>query len=196
MGPEQTAPIGSSLIWVHTVCHRGFLNISADEKSRRILLLLAHKGLNPLFLLIAVSSLRYPISFHTCSNFCHLLMIFANSLDSDQDRLNVGPDLEPNCLTWKQFFETANMILKKSADDKKSMKNYPAAVCKGNCQMKNVAACKERAKQMILYQDQRRVQRCSRALVVLMPGFIHTNKDRYQNIERPRKLALLNRPQD
>ena len=31
--PEQTAPIcsnRSSLIWVHTVCHRGFLNISAD----------------------------------------------------------------------------------------------------------------------------------------------------------------------
>ena len=33
--PEQTAP-RSSLIWVHTVCHRGFLNISADEKSRRL----------------------------------------------------------------------------------------------------------------------------------------------------------------
>ena len=26
--PEQR----SSLIWVHTVCHRGFLNISTDEK--------------------------------------------------------------------------------------------------------------------------------------------------------------------
>ena len=26
--PEQ-----SSLIWVHTVCHRGFLHISADEKA-------------------------------------------------------------------------------------------------------------------------------------------------------------------
>ena len=37
MDPEQTAPI---LIWVHTVCHRGFLNISADEKSRRLLLCL------------------------------------------------------------------------------------------------------------------------------------------------------------
>ena len=36
--PDQTAPI----IWVHTVCHRGFLNISADEKSRRLLLQLAH----------------------------------------------------------------------------------------------------------------------------------------------------------
>ena len=30
VNPDQTAP---SLIWVHTVYHRGFLNISADEKS-------------------------------------------------------------------------------------------------------------------------------------------------------------------
>ena len=44
MDPEQTAP-RSSLIWVHTVCHRGFLNNSADEKSRRLLLRLAHLGL-------------------------------------------------------------------------------------------------------------------------------------------------------
>ena len=35
--PEQTAPMGSSLIWVHTVCHRGFLNISADEKSIQLI---------------------------------------------------------------------------------------------------------------------------------------------------------------
>ena len=41
MDPEQTAH-RSSLIWVHTVCHRGFLNISADEKSRRLLLRLEH----------------------------------------------------------------------------------------------------------------------------------------------------------
>ena len=30
--PEQTAPM-SSLIWVYTVCHGGFLNTSADEKA-------------------------------------------------------------------------------------------------------------------------------------------------------------------
>ena len=35
MDPEQTAP-RSSLIWVHTVCQRGFLDISADKKSRRL----------------------------------------------------------------------------------------------------------------------------------------------------------------
>ena len=33
MDPEQTAP-RSSLIWVHTVCHVGFLNISADKKKQ------------------------------------------------------------------------------------------------------------------------------------------------------------------
>ena len=29
----------------------------------------------------------------------NLLIIFANSLDSDQARQNVGHDLDPNCLT-------------------------------------------------------------------------------------------------
>ena len=38
--PEQT-----DLIWVHTVCHRFFLNISADKKNRRLLLRLVHQGL-------------------------------------------------------------------------------------------------------------------------------------------------------
>ena len=31
--------------------------------------------------------------------FWRLLITFANSLDQDQDRQNVGPDLEPNYLT-------------------------------------------------------------------------------------------------
>ena len=30
---------------------------------------------------------------------CRLLITFANSLDPDQDRQNVGPDLDPNYLT-------------------------------------------------------------------------------------------------
>ena len=38
-------------------------------------------------------------SFLASGNFCHLLITFANSFDSDQDRQNVGPDLDPNCLT-------------------------------------------------------------------------------------------------
>ena len=32
-------------------------------------------------------------------DFCRLLITFAKSLDPDQDRQNVGPDLDPNRLT-------------------------------------------------------------------------------------------------
>ena len=32
-------------------------------------------------------------------DFCWLLISFAKSLDPDQARQNVGPDLDPNCLT-------------------------------------------------------------------------------------------------
>ena len=53
-------------------------------------------------------------------------MTFANnSLDPDQAQQNVGPDLDPDCLTiwcyfWKKFF-FKKLILKrkKSADNKK-----------------------------------------------------------------------------
>ena len=41
-------------------------------------------------------------------NFCHLLISFTNSLDPDQDRQNVGPDLEHNRLKYyytEIFFE-------------------------------------------------------------------------------------------
>ena len=32
------------------------------------------------------------------NHFCHLLITFANCLDPDQARQNIGPDLDPNCL--------------------------------------------------------------------------------------------------
>ena len=38
-------------------------------------------------------------SLPACSDFCHLLITFANSLEPDQARHNVAPDLDPNCLT-------------------------------------------------------------------------------------------------
>ena len=38
-------------------------------------------------------------SLPASGNFCHLLITFANSFDPDQTRQNVGPDLDPNCLT-------------------------------------------------------------------------------------------------
>ena len=39
------------------------------------------------------------LTLPTSGNFCHLLITFANSFDPDQARQNVGPDLDPNCLT-------------------------------------------------------------------------------------------------
>ena len=47
-------------------------------------------------------------SLPAIGEFHHPLITFANSLDPDQDRQNVGPDLDPNCLilwlsSWKNF---------------------------------------------------------------------------------------------
>ena len=38
-------------------------------------------------------------SLSTRGNLCCLLITFANSLDPDPARKNVGPELDPNCLT-------------------------------------------------------------------------------------------------
>ena len=62
-------------------------------------------------------------SFPAVGDFCLLLINFANSLDPDQAWQNVGPDLDPNCLTlwwysWKIFLK--KLILKKFTDDKKA----------------------------------------------------------------------------
>ena len=38
-------------------------------------------------------------------DFCRLLITFANSLDPDQARQNVGPDLDLNCLTVMVFLK-------------------------------------------------------------------------------------------
>ena len=38
-------------------------------------------------------------SFHASGDSFRLLITFANSLDPDQDLQNVGPKLDPNCLT-------------------------------------------------------------------------------------------------
>ena len=60
-------------------------------------------------------------------DFCCLLIIFANSLDPDQARQHVGPDLDPNCLTlwwysWKIFLKKLVLKKKKSKNDKKACK--------------------------------------------------------------------------
>ena len=45
-------------------------------------------------------------SILSSSNFCHLLISFATSLDPDQDQQNVGPDLDP------KLFDTLKVFLK------------------------------------------------------------------------------------
>ena len=51
----------------------------------------------------------YPQNFVNSAYYRCLLINFANSLDPDQARQNVRPDLDPNCLTLKvvlkEFFE-------------------------------------------------------------------------------------------
>ena len=64
-------------------------------------------------------------SFPARGELCRLLMIFANSLDPDQARQNVGPDLDPNrfkllLFSWNMFWKYESW--KKSADDKTSWK--------------------------------------------------------------------------
>ena len=65
-------------------------------------------------------------SFPASDDFCRLLITFANSLDPDQDLQNVGPDLNPTCLTFLILFLKENLEIKfieKSTDDSKNMKN-------------------------------------------------------------------------
>ena len=52
-----------------------------------------------LSVMIWIQTVRYSDSVPESGNCCHLLITFANSLDPDQDRQNVCPDLDPNCLT-------------------------------------------------------------------------------------------------
>ena len=92
--PDQTAPIGAvcsgstlfASILISSVMLGNYLQqtTSADNIFRCIFLLCA----------LRVNS------FFANSDFCHLMMIaFAKGLDPDQYRQNVGPDLDPNCLT-------------------------------------------------------------------------------------------------
>ena len=75
-------------------------------------------------------------SFPASGDFFRLLITFANSLDPDQPRQNVGPvgpDLDPNCLTlwwysWKIFLKKKRKI-KNNSQMTKSMQSYPG--CKG-----------------------------------------------------------------
>ena len=88
-GPRSDCSYMSSLFWVHTVCFYTYFicNVrqlfAADDLSRR--------HFQMLFFLCALK---------VNGDFCRLLLTFANSLDPDQDGQNVGPDLDPNSLTF------------------------------------------------------------------------------------------------
>ena len=49
--------------------------------------------------LLLVRAKQGRISSLASGHFCRLLITFAISLDPDQDRQHVGPDIDPNCLT-------------------------------------------------------------------------------------------------
>ena len=51
------------------------------------------------------------LTLPTSGNFCHLPITFANSFDADQARRNVGPDLDPNCLTMFNGIEKYGTII-------------------------------------------------------------------------------------
>ena len=73
---------------------------------------------------------RYPdergeLTFYLLDLLCHLLITFANSLEPDQARHLVGPDLDPNCLTLIVFLKELIIkvhLKKKSAYVKKQAK--------------------------------------------------------------------------
>ena len=69
---------------------------------------------------------------------CFLLKTFANSLDPDQDRRSVGPDLGPNC------FDTLIVYMyvpERKFCKKENFENNSANVY--NKSIKNYQACKE-----------------------------------------------------
>ena len=76
--PRTDCIYRSSLFWVYTVFHRGFLNISADEKSRRLLLRLAHLGINYVRPhTYRVSSLFVCAGLFKISGYQHILIFLA-----------------------------------------------------------------------------------------------------------------------
>ena len=58
----------------------------------------------------------------TYSDFCRLLITFANSLDPDQAQQNVGPDLDQNFSVPDRIFFEKNCFGKISAMTKKHTK--------------------------------------------------------------------------
>ena len=69
-----------------------------SEKSEMHSFLHNFSSQSNIIIISQVTRLRIINYFLASGNFCHLLITFANSLDPDQDQLNVLLDLDPNCL--------------------------------------------------------------------------------------------------
>ena len=83
-------------------------------------------GIVPIFnYMVSLEHLILCLLVTTNDDFCHLLITFANSLEPDQAWQNVGPDLDPNCLT--SWWYSLNKFLKKKNQQKtKSMQKWPS----------------------------------------------------------------------
>ena len=66
-------------------------------------------------------------SFFASGDFCRLLITYANSLDPDQDRQNGSKPFDTLIVFLNDLFQKVNFE-KKTADDNKSMKNYPTCL--------------------------------------------------------------------
>ena len=77
----------------------------------------------------SLSNCKIIIDFLTLCLQCRLLITFENILVADQARQNVGPDLDPNCLTLSCYsrknFSKKFIVKKKISRGQKSMQNYP-----------------------------------------------------------------------
>ena len=83
-----------------------------------------------------------------------LNVIFANSLDPDQARQNVGPDLDPNCLTLRWYslkIYLTNNFRKKCTDDKKHAKLPSIQRVKGTYSFLFCISCSHVSRNVILY---------------------------------------------
>ena len=56
-------------------------------------------------------------SFLSSGDFSRLLITFANSLEPNQVRQNIGPDLDPNRLAFSIVFQEVNFEKKRAANE-------------------------------------------------------------------------------
>ena len=59
-------------------------------------------------------------SLPASGHFCHLLKTFAKSLEPDQALQNVGPDLDPNCLTMTYICSHSTFLVATMANGRVS----------------------------------------------------------------------------